>query len=356
MQKLLRSVFLLFPILLLSGCAKPPQKASSSRPADEKPASADTASVRSDTARRITPGGETAVLIHNVILNEPPGYKLRVRWLRGQMRPTKAGVVPSFDDPNSFTLAVQDGVIALSLADVAAVLNGGGLKGTPLSNVSLADQGQQLKLNGTLHKGLPLPIEMISDVRATPDGRIDLHATKLRVLKLPVTGLLKSLKVNLSDLVDSKGATGIQISGDDIYINPEQFLPAPHIQGKLTDVHLGSKTGDLISVFGTARADVVKVKEWRNFIRLRGGTVNFGKLTMNYSDLFLIDISNDEWFNFDLARYQEQLVNGRIQMTPEAGLRIFMPGIDKIPSNAANRTISLQWLKNRNLPPPATTE
>jgi hypothetical protein len=350
-QRLIRSAFLLLPILLLSGCSRPPEKAPASGTAAEKPASA-----QPDTTRNIIPPAATTVLIHNVILNEPPGYKLRVRWLRGQMRPTKTGVVPSFDDPGSFTLAVQDGVMALSLADVAAVLNGGALQGTPLSNVSLASQGGQLKLNGTLHKGVPLPIEMISDVRATPDGRIGLHATKLRVLKLPVTGLLRSFKVSLSDLVGSKGAAGLQISGDDIYINPSQMLPAPHIQGKLTDVHLGSKTGDLISVFGTARPDVVKVKEWRNFIRLRGGTVNFGKLTMSYADLFLIDISKDEWFNFDLARYQEQLVNGHIEMTPEAGLRIFMPDIDKIPANAANRTISLQWLKNRNLAPPATAE
>lgn len=295
--------------------------------------------------------------MHNVILNEPPGLKLRVRWLRGQMSPTSRRVIPSFDDPNSFVLDIQNGVIALQLADVATVLNMGMLKESSLKNVSLGVQGKQLKLTGTLHKGVPLPIEMISDLSATPDGRIHLHVTKLRVLKLPVTGLLKSLNVKLGDLVNSKGSTGIQLSGeDDIYLNPEQILPAPHIRGKLTDVHIGDKTGDFINVFGVARPEVIKVKQWRNFIRLRGGTVNFGKLTMSQADLFLIDNSDDEWFNFDLMRYQEQLVNGRIQMTPQAGLRIFMPDINKIPPNEANRAISLQWLKNRNLPPPADTE
>jgi len=36
---------------------------------------------------------------------------------------------------------------------------------------------------------------------------------------------------------------------------------------------------------------------------------------MTQADIFLIDASKDEWFSFDLTRYQEQLVNGRIQMT-----------------------------------------
>jgi hypothetical protein len=298
------------------------------------------------------------VLMHNVILYEPQGLQLRVRWLRGQMSPTRRGVIPSFDDPNSFVLDIQNGVIALQLTDVATVLNTGMLKDSSLQNVSLSAQGKQLKLNGTLHKGVPLPVEMISDLSATPDGRIHLHVTKLRVLKLPVKGLLKSFNVKLGDLVNSKGSTGIQLAGDDdIYLNPEQLLPAPHIrEGKLTDVHIGNKTGDLVSVFGVARPEVIRVKQWRNFIRLRGGTVNFGKLTMNQADLFLIDDSDDEWFNFDLAHYEEQLVNGRIQMTPQAGLRVFMPDINKIPPNAANRAISLQWLKNRNLPPPPDTE
>ncbi len=301
-----------------------------------------------------TGSSETKVLMHNVILNEGNGFKLRVRWLRGDMIPTRRGVVPSFDEPTSFYVNITDAVVATNLSDITALLNGGLLKGSPLENVSLAPDGQQLKLNGTLHKGVPLPIEMISDVSAAPDGRIRLHVAKLRVLKIPVKALLHSLHVNVGDLVSGKTATGVEVQNNDIYLDATQILPPPQIRGKLTDAHLGSKTGDLIGVFGVPRPEVVRVKQWRNFIRLRGGTVNFGKLTMEHADLFLIDASNDAWFDFDLARYQEQLVNGRIEMTPQAGLRVFMPDIDKIPPSAANRAISLEWMKNRNIPPPAS--
>ncbi|HUI82791.1 MAG TPA: hypothetical protein VL240_01125 [Candidatus Binatia bacterium] len=298
-------------------------------------------------------GPQTKVLMHNVILNERPGFQLRVRWLRGEMRPTHPGITPSFDEPNSFVLDVEAGVVATNLSEISGILNGGLLKGTPLTNISLRDQGTQLKLNGTLHKGIPLPIEMISDVAAAPDGRIRLHVTKMRVLKLPVKGLLQSFHVKVGDLVGANGAEGVQVTNDDIFINPERILPAPAIHGRLTDAHLGSRTGDLITVFGDARPEANQVKQWRNFIRLYGGRLNLGRLTMGPADLFLIDASGDEWFGFDLTRYQEQLVNGRIQMTPQAGLLIFMPDIDKVPRTAANRRINVEWMKNRNIPPPA---
>jgi hypothetical protein len=73
---------------------------------------------------------------------------------------------------------------------------------------------------------------------------------------------------------------------------------------------------------------------------------------MHPVDLIMIDMSDDAWFDLDLAHYQQQLVNGYVRMTPQAGLQIFMPDLDTIPHNNVNQNISIQWMKNRNLPPP----
>lgn len=343
-------------LALLASCSKspnPPSKSSAASSVNTAESPSSAAPVHAISSKANPVQSETQVVMHNVILNERPGLQLRVRWLRGQMHPTRSGVIPSFDEPNSFVLNIQSGIIATSLSDISGILNQGLLKGSPLGNVSLAADGQQLKLKGTLHKGVPLPIEMVSDVSAAPDGRIHLHMVKLRVLKLPVKGLVQALHINVADLIGAQNAGNVQVSGDDIYIDAEQILPAPAIRGKLTDVHIGAKTGDLVSVFGDGRPEANQVKQWRNFIRLEGGTVNLGKITMSQADIVLIDASEDEWFSFDLTRYQEQLVNGRIQMTPQAGLRIFMPDIDKVPPTEANRRIMEEWMKDRNLPPPS---
>jgi hypothetical protein len=292
----------------------------------------------------------TEVLMHNVVLNAGPTLKLYVRWLRGWMRPTQPGITPSFDDPKSFQLDINTGVVRVSLGDVAATLNSGLLHGSPLSKVSLTPAGKQLKVNGTVHKLVPLPFEMTGDLGAAPDGRIVLHIATLRLLKLPLKGILKAFDLKAGDLVAPKGAKGVQVAGNDLYFDPQQILPDPQKRGKLTDVHL--KDQDMVAVYGIARPEVVNFREWRNFIRLRGGSLDFGKLTMHKVDLVMIDVSNDPWFKFDLDHYQQQLVNGYSRMTPQAGLQIFMPDIDKIPHNRATQNISLEWARNRNLPPP----
>jgi hypothetical protein len=74
---------------------------------------------------------------------------------------------------------------------------------------------------------------------------------------------------------------------------------------------------------------------------------------MRHVDLIMVDLSNDAWFDLDLTNYQEQLVNGYTRMTPQAGLQIFMPDLDTLPHSKNHQNISLEWLKNRNMSPPA---
>jgi hypothetical protein len=110
---------------------------------------------------------------------------------------------------------------------------------------------------------------------------------------------------------------------------------------------------DIEEVFGNAEDTVARVEEWRNFLRLNDGTIDFGKLTMHHVDLIMVDLSDDAWFDLDLNNYQNQLVNGYTRMTPQAGLQIFMPDLDSLPKiNKSGQKISMEWLKHRNLPPP----
>ena len=85
---------------------------------------------------------------------------------------------------------------------------------------------------------------------------------------------------------------------------------------------------DLEVIYGGAINDETKLAQWHNFLRLRGGTLDFGKLTMHDVDLTMIDGSDDPWFDLDLVHYQDQLVNGYTRMTAEKGLEIYMPDLD----------------------------
>jgi hypothetical protein len=162
-------------------------------------------------------------------------------------------------------------------------------------------------------------------------------------------GLLGGFHISISDLLPHS-IPGVQISGNDVFFDTQKLLPAPHIRGQLTSVRIVNP--DFEEVYGNAEKAVEQVEQWRNFLKLSGGTLDFGKLTMHHVDLIMIDISNDAWFDLDLAHYQEQLVNGYTRMTPQAGLEIFMPDLDELPHIKTNQNIRMEWLKNRNAAPP----
>ncbi len=288
----------------------------------------------------------TTVYAHNLILRKGPVFRIYIRWLRGQMLRTHPNVTPSLDDSESFVFLIQKGVIHANLGDIGNYLNAEPPASFPLRNISITGEGDQLKIAGTLHKAVPLPVEILTTVSSTPDGRIHLHVTKIDALKIPVKALLGGLHIDIKDIMGADPVPGVEISGNDIFLDTTKLTPPPHIRGQPTSVTLAKP--DLILVYGNSDTDESKLAQWHNFLRLEGGTVSFGKLTMRNADLTLIDASDDAWFDLDLVNYQAQLTKGFSRITPQSGLEMFMPDLDGKAQNKSSEAITLDWLKNRN--------
>lgn len=300
-----------------------------------------------------SPGNTEPTLLyaHNLLLRKGAQFRVYVAWIRGEMQRTTPCRNPSFDAPDSFTLLINKGVLTVKLNDLANFLNAGTSSPTPLRNVSLRSTSSTLQLHGTVHKLLlPLPVQLEGVLSPLPDGRLRFRLGKLSVLKVPVKGLLGVVHVQLDDLVPAKTMPGIEISGNDILFDTQKLLPPPHIRGQITSVT--TTPTDLRIIYGNARQGDEELARWHNFLRLSGGTLDFGKLTMHPVDLTMIDATQDSWFDLDLVNYQAQLVYGTTRMTADAGLEIYMPNVDKLPTRKAAEGVTLEWLKNRNLAPP----
>jgi hypothetical protein len=319
------------------------------QPAAQPPAAnSDQTAQVSDGTNELTP---TRIYAHNLMLRKGPDFRVYVRWLNGEMRRTNKNVNPSFDDPESFVLEVQRGIIHANIGDISHYLNTGAVAGSPLTDISLTGDGNQISVHGTIHKlHIPLPIGLDGTISPAPGGRIHLHVDRLSVLKLPLKGLLGDFHVSIADVMGKTSVAGIEASQNDLYFDTQKLLPAPHIHGTLT--RIGVKNPDIEVMYGDAQNDAARTEQWHNFLALKGGTLDFGKLTMHNVDLIMIDASKDAWFDLDLVNYQAQVVNGYTRMTPQAGLEIFMPDLGQLQQPRAPQSISKEWLKNRNLPPP----
>ena len=330
--------------------ARQPAPATSSAPASASASSlAATTTISPPIAAEL---GPTTVYAHNILLRKGPQFRIYISWISGKLLRTQPTLDPTFDNPNSFVLLIEKGVIHANLGDIGTFLNSGATS-FPLKNILVRGQGDQLHLTGTMHKfHIPLPVELLCAISATPDGRVHLHVEKISVLKLPIKGLMKDFHLEIDDFMGSTPMSGVQVSNNDIYFNTTELLPPPHIKGQLTSVSITSP--DLVLIYGNAPNDQSQLAQWHNFLRFRGGTLGFGHLSMHPADLTLIDASNAPWFDLDLINYQAQISNSYSRMTPESGFEIFMPDLDQLQQKKKfDGSVTLDWLKNRTQPLPS---
>ncbi len=292
----------------------------------------------------------TQVYAHNIMLRKGPDFRIYIAWIAGKMVRTKKNEVPSFDDSDSFILQIDKGVIRANIGDICKYLNASAPKDSPLKQIDIQPDGERVKIRGTVKKVVPLPVELLGSVAATPEGLVRLHVDHISVLKVPVKGLLGTFDMKLSDLVRSTNVPGVTVTGNDIIFDTEKLLPPPHIRGELTAVKV--KVPDIEVIYGNAPNDPTQLAQWHNFLRFRNGAVTFGKLTMHNVDLTMIDAADEPWFDLDLVNYQNQLVNGMTRMTAQAGLEIYMPSLKVQGTKQPGQSVTLQWLKNRNMPLP----
>jgi hypothetical protein len=292
----------------------------------------------------------TTLIVHNVRLKQGQALRVYVRWIRGQMVRTRADRTPSLDDMDSFVFAIDKGVVRANLGDLEKFLNTSVAPKSPLKNMKVSGQGSEIKIAGSLHKWLmTLPVEVEGTFSPTSDGRVHLHVTKIHVLKMPVKALMGGFKVEMKDIVGTEPLGGVEIKGDDVYVDTAELLPPPRIRGKLTSISI--QAPDIVAIYGNAPKDETELAQWHNVLGLRGGEVGFGRLTMKNTDLTLIDVTNEDWFDLDLPKYQAQLVRGYSRMTPQGGLEMFMPSVDaQMPAEALTRDILKD--KNREIPVP----
>jgi hypothetical protein len=256
--------------------------------------------------------------------------------LQGELLPLGINEIPVFDDKNSFALAIRSAEISMPLDSLTNVLNSYVFASSdaPLKNLSVTADSNRLKIKGKLHEHGDIPFEAEGSLSSTSDGKILLHTEKVHAAHLPVKGIMDLLGIKLAKLIQTQQVRGIEARDNDLYLDPQQILPPPHVRGLITNVEIRGNT--LVQVFGAA-PDHPIIQISGNYMAYRGNHLRFGKLTMDRTDLILIDMDSRDPFDFSLERYQQQLVAGYTHITKEFGLRVYMPDLNKLSSAKKKR-------------------
>ncbi|MCE0496495.1 MAG: hypothetical protein LV481_00925 [Methylacidiphilales bacterium] len=290
--------------------------------------------VQTTEPSRKSPENIVRTAMKNVDFHLTDTIVVHIATLEGRLAPD-GGEMPVFDDKKSFHLEVDTAQIQVGTQALSNDLNDYvfAKPDAPLKKLAITTQGDELVLKGLLASKGDIPFETEGTVSSTPEGQIRIHTLKVKALHLPVKGLMDMLGLDTAKLIDTKKLTGITVDKDDLILDPAQILPPPAMRGHLSSIKV--ENGGISLVFGTAvqkdqRVALTSRCGGRNYQLFRGGVVRFGKMTMNDTDLELIDMSPADPFDFSIDHYQEQLVAGYAKMTKIEGLCVHVPDLNKI--------------------------
>jgi hypothetical protein len=286
------------------------------------------------------PRGPVEAEMRHVLYHVDDRVVLQIEHLRGALLPT-SDAPPWFDDPESFTLAIDTGTVSITPASLSALLNEYvfNYEGTPLEHLKVTIERGQLKQTGTLHKVIDLPFTIRADLSTTPDGRLRLHPTSVKVAGIGVTGLMRTFGLELEKLVHIQQGRGVEIADNDFLLAPAGLLPPPRIDGRLKSVQLGPDR--IVQTFGGSsrpgRSQRLRPSDpsARNYMFYRGRVLRFGKLTMTDADLQIVDGDPSDPFDFYLAHLNEQLVAGESRNQRDFGLLTVMPDYSDLHGRAS---------------------
>jgi len=266
------------------------------------------------------------VEMHNVDLHMSAGVTLHVRHLRGRFEPGAKRDVPYLDDPKSYTVTVDTGIVAIDLASLNALMTetlADDNSNVDKLKISVDDKGN-LRQKGVIDKAVNVPFNVKAGIEATPDGKLRVFTKSVKGFGVPMKPLMKIFHIEMDDLLKVKPGHGVEVRDNDLILDPSTLMPGPSMRGKITNARI---EGDaIVQTFGDGSVSHLSpAPVAQNYIYWRGGSLAFGKLTMTATDLELVDMDPKDPFDFSIDKWNAQLVAGYSKTTSARGLKAHMP-------------------------------
>jgi hypothetical protein len=313
--------------------------------------------------------GAVKAEFRNVMFHLTPTAVAHLEAVTGELQPAGKYDMPVFDDKTSFEVQVANGTVSIAPDALATVLNEYvfARNDAPMKDISIKIKGDRLVIKGKLHSKGDLPFETGGELGLNADGRLRLHSEKVKALHVPVKKVMSLMGIELSNLINTSKIPGMDADKNDLLLDLGKLLPPPHIRGKITSARLGrngiivvygeggsSSTADSARGNGATASDRGKRDSATgvsgksalnaggeaydgpagNYMVFRGNRVRFGKLTMENTDLTVIDLDPGDPLDWDLDSYQDQLVAGYSKSTDAFGLRAYVRDFGKLPKSS----------------------
>jgi len=282
----------------------------------------------------------TNILFKNVRFCWSPAICVNANQLTATAQPFGNKRKVYFDNLNSFLVRVHNATVLISPTTLQGMFNESvfNYPDSSLRDLKVTispDAGEnRVKLAGSLKYLLWIPFEMGTQLKVDKESNTLVIAVEdLKVFGIiPAKWLLNFQPFNLEKLIHLPPNQHLIVHGNLMMVKPFGLFPPPHIDGKISTVHVMSKWIELEFAGKDPAFSNIPQSGASNFIYLQGGNAQFGKIGMLGAQVQVIDKNPRDLFQFSLLNYLSYLPHSDVQLTDMGGAVLVMPDHAKIPS------------------------
>lgn len=237
--------------------------------------------------------------------------------------------IPELKD--SYVINIREGQIRLSAASLEALLARYVLPaaGSPLKDARLSISGDRMILRAKVRKfGIDVPITLESQVSVGPEGMIELLPQRLAVSEVGIGGMIKLFNLELDRLLDMPADGPLQVSGNQITIDPAGIFPSPRAIGRPTGVRI--ERGELVLVYSSPEpmeAAPLIDSHAPNYMLCMGHDLLVGKMMMHDAHFQIVNQEPASHLDFSLDHYRSQLAAGSSALQAGDQLLVRLPNL-----------------------------
>lgn len=225
----------------------------------------------------------------------------------------------NFKDMSSFNMNVNNGILNLNGAELSATVKNVAAKETDLLKDIQINfvPGNRVNVDMKVHKFLNFKVKLEGSVTAQPvNNMIRVKPDKISVAGIPIKGILDLFHLQVGEIVKiGKPSGSFFSSGDSVYFSPTKLVDTPSIDGNVTDVKTGM--GVISIMIGKDNVNTYKPKPLYgadNYLRLRGGDVDFSGFNLKDADVALLDQTPNDPFDMDSDPAKKVIAKGKVSI------------------------------------------
>ena len=263
----------------------------------------------------------TGFYMRDVVMFPLPNAPSRVLRLNGTAVPTRRGRMIDMDDVTSYAVRVRRAEMVMPAGTMAALMNQYILPSadTAIKRVEVAFGNGHIQMRGVMRKaGVPIGFTAIAVPSVSPRGEMLITVTKMKAAGFIPKGVMDALGLKMDKVAQPDNREVFRIQGDTMIIPVASMFPPPKFLGQLRSVRV--TPSGLYASLGSGRMRVAPGVRARSYIHMRGGRVNFGRLTMGQTDLTMVRKGQGRTLGFSPRHYWQQLRAGYTVAESDYGL------------------------------------